>query len=292
MKRTLKTALFVAALVVFACNPESKQQLNIGNINPSSPLHIVIMGSETMRSIFKKEAEAFIECHPEYSFTIDCRGSVVGIDALINKKADLVLTSRDLKLQERQDLNKSYKKMCMDMVALDGLTVVVNANNTVEKLSIEQIGQVFSGRITNWSQLGGQDQRVIVYNRDKNSGSTAFFYEKVLISKGFSPDAKEINDNDEIVEKVKQHQGAIAFIGLGEVKKHTLKAIKIYDESGQGVIEPTFEALLQNQYPLARPLYYVYSQEVKNKLKPFIDFILSNEGQQIVLEEGYLPLYK
>jgi phosphate transport system substrate-binding protein len=287
-KTFLVTAILLSALV--SCKRDSKEELTIGKKHPSNK-HIVIRGSETIKPIILAAAETFILLHPDYSFSIECKGSGSGISALITKDADIALSSRDLKGSERFSLNKHNCKMNMNIVAMDALSIVTNINNSVSQLSRNQLADIFSGKIRNWEDVGGEDLPIIVLLRDQNSGTAEFFKNKILIDQTYSPEGKVIAENEEIVQSIQDHKGAIAFLGLGLIDETAIKPLKISFENNGVFYEPNFEGILQDKYPLSRPLFYIYSSENEVKVAPFVNFLLSKEGQEIVLHKGFLPLY-
>jgi phosphate transport system substrate-binding protein len=248
-----------------------------------------VKGSDTCLPLSQKEAEVYMQKNPGSSISIVGGGSGVGLAALISGTTDIAQSSRKMKLDEKikmQDAGKAFKEV---IIAYDALAVIVNPANKITQLTREQLEDIFTGKITNWKELGGDDMKIIAYSRESSSGTFEFFKEHVLNKKNFATTALLMPATGAIVQSVSQTTGAIGYIGLAYINKD-VKAIKVSYDHGKTYVAPSVETAKNKTYPITRPLYYYYLTSVEKTVKPYVDFITSAEGQKIVLEEGYVPL--
>ena len=248
-----------------------------------------IKGSDTCLPLSQKESESFMKKNPGSSITVVGGGSGVGLAALISGTTDIAQSSRGMKMDEKmkmKDAGKAYKEVT---IAYDALAVVVNPSNKVSQLKREQLEEIFTGKVTNWKEVGGDDQKIILYSRESSSGTFEFFKEHVMNKKNFAESALLMPATGAIIQSVSQTAGAIGYVGLAYVDK-SVKAIQVSYDGGKTFIAPTVETAKNKTYPITRPLFYYYPTSVEKTVSPFIQFILSAEGQKIVLDEGYVPL--
>jgi phosphate transport system substrate-binding protein len=248
-----------------------------------------IKGSDTCLPLSQKEAEVYMQKNPGSSISIVGGGSGVGLAALISNTTDIAQSSRKMKLDEKikmQDAGKAFEEI---IIAFDALAVIVNPANKVYQLTREQLEDIFTGKIINWKELGGDDMKIIAYSRESSSGTFEFFKEHVLNKKNFATTALLMPATGAIVQSVSQTTGAIGYIGLAYINKD-VKALKVSYDQGKTYVAPAVETAKNKTYPITRPLYYYYLTSIEKTVKPYVDFILSAEGQKIVLEEGYVPL--
>lgn len=248
-----------------------------------------IKGSDTMLPLSQKEAESFMKGNSSAKVTVTGGGSGVGIAALIEGTTDLAQASRKIKMDEKiklQEAGVTYKEV---IAAYDALAVVVNQNNGVSQLTREQLEGIFTGKIKNWKDVGGDDMKIIVYSRETSSGTYEFFKEHVMNKKNFASNVLSMPATGAIIQSVSQTKGAIGYVGLAYLNKD-VKALKVSYDKGKSFISPSLETAMNKTYPIVRPLYYYYSTKVENKVKPYLDFVLSTEGQKIVELIGYVPL--
>jgi phosphate transport system substrate-binding protein len=246
-----------------------------------------IKGSDTCLPLSQKEAEAFNK-KTGSSVSVTGGGSGVGFAALIEGTTDIAQASRSMKMEEKlkmKDAGKAYKEI---IIAYDALSVIVNHSNKVSQLTREQLEGIFTGTITNWKEVGGANLQIIVYSRESSSGTFEFFKEHVMSKKNFATSALLMPATGAIVQSVSQTPGAIGYIGLAYLEK-TVKALKVsYD--GKIFVFPSIENAKNKTYPITRPLYYYVPATSEKAVQPYVDFVLSKEGQKLVLEEGYIPL--
>jgi phosphate transport system substrate-binding protein len=246
-----------------------------------------IKGSDTVLPLSQKEAETFNK-KTGSAISVTGGGSGVGLSALLSGTTDIAQSSRSMKMDEKmklKDAGKAYKEV---IIALDALAVIVNPGNKVSQLTREQLEGIFTGKITNWKDVGGEDLKIIVYSRETSSGTYEFLKEHVMNKKNFASSALLMPATGAIVQSVSQTTGAIGYVGLAYVEKN-VKALKVsYD--GKTFVTPSVENAKNKSYPVTRPLFYYFTTDVESKIKPYVDFVLSAEGQKIVLNEGYVPL--
>jgi phosphate transport system substrate-binding protein len=258
-------------------------------VNYSQKVVCKVKGSDTCLPLSQKEAEEFMKKNSGSAITVIGGGSGVGFAALQNGTTDIAQASRKMKLDEKQKLIDAGKAFKETVVAYDALTVIVNPANKVSQLSREQLEGIFTGKTANWKDVGGDDEKIIVYSRESSSGTFEFFKEFVLNKKNYATSALLMPATGAIVQSVSQTKGAIGYVGLAYVEK-SVKAIKVSYDKGKTFIEPSVATAMNKSYPITRPLYYYYLASIEKNVKPYVDFILSTEGQKIVLQEGYVPL--
>lgn len=248
-----------------------------------------IKGSDTMLPLSQKAAEAFMKANPSAKVTITGGGSGVGISALIDGSTDIAMSSRAMKMDEKlkmQEAGRAYKEV---IVGYDALSVIVNPQNKVTQLTREQLEGIFTGKIKNWKEVGGDDMAIVVYSRESSSGTYEFFKEHVMARKNYASTVLSMASTGAIVQSVGQTKGAISYIGMAYDNAST-KALKVSFDKGKTFIAPSMETAKNKSYPITRPLYYYYLTAKEKLVKPYIDYVLSAAGQAIVKQTGYVPL--
>ena len=248
-----------------------------------------IKGSDTALPLSQKEAEKFMKKYPGSAITVTGGGSGVGISALMSGTTDIAQSSRKIKMDEKLKLQEAGKAFKETIIAYDAISVIVNPANGISQLKREQLEGIYTGKIKNWKEVGGADMPIIVYSRESSSGTYEFFKEHVLNKKNFVSSAMLMPATGAIMQSVSQTKGAIGYVGLAYVDER-VKALKVSYDGGKTFIMPSVETAKNKTYPITRPLYYYYLTSVEKAVLPFINYILSAEGQQIVLSEGYVPI--
>lgn len=248
-----------------------------------------LKGSDTELPLTQNLAEAYMKHNKNANLMVTGGGSGVGLAALLNGTTDVAQASRSLRMDEKLKLKNEGKAYTEVVIAYDAIAVIVNPANPVSQLTRQQIEGIYTGKITNWKELGGENQKIIVYARETSSGTYEFFKEHVLNKKNYTPAVLMMPATGAIVQSVSQTKGAIGYIGLGYLEK-TVKAVKVSYDNGTTFIAPSVAAAKNNTYPISRPLYYYYLTSIENTVSPYIKFVLSNAGQQIVLKTGYVPI--
>ena len=254
-----------------------------------------VKGSDTMVNLVQSWAEEFMKKDKSSFIAVTGGGSGTGLAALINGTCDVAVSSRNIKEQEIALAKKKGVEPKEFKVALDGLAVVVNPKNPVSQLTLDQLAGVFTGKITRWKQVGGNDAQIVVLSREVNSGTHVYFKEHVL-RKGdaksreeFSPEALLLPSSQAIADEVKQNADAIGYYGMGYISKDQ-KALSVAKDAGSGYIYPTVGDVVSGKYPISRPLFIYVNGEPRGVIKQFLDYILSFEGQALVSKMDFVPV--
>lgn len=248
-----------------------------------------IKGSDTVLPLSQKEAESYMKRTPSASVTVTGGGSGVGISALLAGTTDIAQSSRKIKFDERKKLQESGKAIKEVIIAYDALAIIVHPQNKVKNLTREQLEGIFTGKITNWKEVGGEDLQIIPYARETSSGTYEFFKESVLKNKNYKNGMMSMPATGAVIQSISQTKGAIGYVGLAYLNKD-VKAISISYDKGKTFTEPSLTNAKLGTYPIVRPLYFYYITKQEKVVRPFIDYILSTEGQKIVSEIGFIAL--
>jgi len=264
---------------------------------------VVIKGSDTMVNLTQRWVEEYIKIHPEISLQVTGGGSGIGITALLNGTADIANMSRDLKNNESERGEVAHIQPVQYKVALDGIAIIVNLKNKIDSLTIEQVKGIYSGKIKNWKELGGEDLEIVKYGRENSSGTYEYFKEKILGKDeygnriDFAVSTQVLQGTASLGEAVAKDNKGIGYGGVGYfAKRKDLKIIYLKNDSSSKAVSPilngevNYHAIRDGEYPLSRYLYCYTNHEPKNSVTGFINFILSEKGQMIVKEMEYIPL--
>lgn len=247
-----------------------------------------LKGSDTVLPLAQKEAENYIKKNPKANVMVTGGGSGVGISALVEGTTEIAMASRKIKLDEKIKLQEAGKTVVEKIVAWDALAVIVNPKNAVSQLTRQQLEDIFTGKITNWNQIGGANLKIVVYSRETSSGTYEFFKESILKNKNYMSSVLSMPATGAIIQSVAQTPGAIGYVGHAYISP-SVKALKVsYD--GKNYIEPTYANAKNKSYPVVRPLYFYYTKNTESKILPFVNFVLSADGQKIVKEIGYIDV--
>lgn len=250
---------------------------------------IQIKGSDTMVNLGQAWAEKFMEKNTNTSIAVTGGGSGTGISSLINGTCDIAETSREMEQKEIDQAKQKGIDPKSITVALDGLAVIVNPKNPVSNLTIQELKDIFTGKITNWKEVGGKDGKITILSREVNSGTHVYFKEHVLNKTEFAPTALMLPSSQAIADEITGNPNAIGYYGMGYISKDQ-KAIKVAKDKESPYIEPTIENVKTGNYPISRPLFMCTKGEPTGLTKTFIDFVLSSEGQKIVAEIDFVPV--
>ena len=223
-------------------------------------------------------------------------GSGTGIAALINGTVDIANVSRQIKPDEIAAAEANGVEPVEFVVAIDALAVVVHPSNPIDKLTIDQLSDIFTGKITNWKELGGLDAPIVLLSRETNSGTHVYFLEEV-VRKG-DPDSKEIfapqtllmPSSVGITSELRRNPNAIGYDGLGYVDPAHEKLIAVAADANSPYVLPTVESGMDGSYPIARPLYMYTAGQPTAAIADYLKWIQGPQGQQIVAELGFVPL--
>jgi phosphate transport system substrate-binding protein len=259
---------------------------------------ITIKGSSTVLPIAETCAGEFMNANPNIQVTVAGGGSSVGIKSVANGEVDIGDASREAKASDFEDIDGVELSDLVDnVVAYDGIAVVVSPNiyNTVKSLTMDQIYQIYTGNISNWNELGGPDLEIYVNDRASTSGTRATFVELIENSEGNALEDFEVDggtlavdnvnqENSNVVTAVSGSNQAIGYVGLGYINEETLPAVSV-----DGVL-PSTATVKDGTYPISRSLHMYTLGQPTGTVKDFIDFVQGTEGQNIVEEEGFIPI--
>lgn len=257
---------------------------------------IQIKGSDTMVNLIQAWAEAYMQENPDELIAVTGGGSGTGIASLISGTAGIAACSRQMKDKEVSLAKQKGITPFEIKVALDGIAVVVNPANPVNKLTIDELAQIFTGRLTNWKELGGEDKKIVILSREVNSGTHLYFKEHIL-RKG-DPNSKEefaqssllLPSSQAIADEVKGNRASIGYYGMGYISTQQ-KPVLVAANKDSEYVAPTIENVTSARYPISRPLFlYINGSSQDAAIKKFIDFVLSQKGQKIVLEIDFVPI--
>ncbi len=250
-----------------------------------------IKGSDTVLPLSQKEAENYMKQNKTAKITITGGGSGVGLAALVDGTTDIAMASRKMKMAEKIKLQNAGKAVRETTIAYDALAVIVNPSNKVTQLTREQIEDIYTGKIKNWKEVGGDDITITVYSRETSSGTYEFFKEHVMNNKNYASSVLNMPATGAIIQSISQTKGAVGYVGLAYLEKD-VKALKVSYDKGKTYTGPSMETAKSKTYPIIRPLFYYYTASIEKSVKPFVDYVLSAEGQKIVEQVGYVPLSK
>lgn len=293
MKRVLVCFLIVTFLLT-SCGTDSNDS---GAASDSSAQYIENKGSDTIVNLALAWAERYQSEHVDIRISVTGGGSGTGIAALINNTVDIANASRKIKEEEIAEAQSKGVEPVEHIIARDAIAVIVNPENPVNELTLQQISDIYSGKITNWSELGGEDRPIVKLSRETNSGTHVYFLETVLRlgSKDdktlFSTDTLLLPSSEGIISEVRDNPNAIGYDGLGYVPDD-LKMIAIAKEAGGVYVLPSIETVNDKSYAIARDLYMYTNGEPTGVIKDYLDWILSDEAQQIVADLGFVPAIK
>ncbi len=289
MKRVLTFFLLISFFIT-SCGANST------NTTSDSPAqYIENKGSDTIVNLALAWAETYQAEHSDVRISVTGGGSGTGIAALINGTVDLANASRKIKDEEVAEAQSKGVNPVEHIIARDAIAVIVNMENPVNELTLQQISDIYSGKITNWSEVGGDNRPIVKLSRETNSGTHVYFLETVLRlgSKEdktlFSTDTLLLPSSEGIISEVRSNPNAIGYDGLGYVPDD-LKMIAIAEEPGGAYVLPAIETVNDKTYPIARDLYMYTDGEPTGIVKEYLDWILSPEAQEIVAELGFVPV--
>ncbi len=291
MKRLLILFL-LSSFILSSCGSS-----NSSSDSNSPANYIENKGSDTIVNLALAWAEKYQGDHSDVRISVTGGGSGTGIAALVNGTVDIANASRKIKDEETAEAQANGIDPVEHIIARDAIAVIVNPNNPVSELTLQQISDIYSGKYTNWKEVGGQDRPIVRLSRETNSGTHVYFLETVLRlgSKEnktlFSTNTLLLPSSEGIISEVRDNPNAIGYDGLGYVPKD-LKMIAIAKEAGGEYVLPSIDTVNDKTYAIARDLYMYTNGEPTGILKEYLDWILSDEAQQIVAELGFVPVLK
>jgi phosphate transport system substrate-binding protein len=294
MKRVLLPLLILISFLVGACGASASAQPASA---PAAAAYIENKGSDTIVNLALAWAEQYQSEHSEVSISVTGGGSGTGIAALINGTVGIANASRKISADETKQAEAKGIKPVEHIIARDAIAVIVNPENPVNQLTLQQISDMYSGKITNWQQVGGEDRPIVRLSRETNSGTHVYFLETVLRLGDkkskilFSTDTLLLPSSEGIINEIRQNPNAIGYDGLGYVPKD-LKMIAVAKTEAGPYVLPSAETVNNKTYAIARDLYMYTAGEPTGTIKEYLAWIVSSEAQAIVTKLGFVPIVK
>jgi phosphate transport system substrate-binding protein len=274
--------------LLIACRPSEGEP-------GTSGVAIQNVGSDTIVNLALAWAEAYQELRPDVRIAVTGGGSGTGIAGLINGTVNIANASRQMKPTERETAEANRITPVEHIIASDAIAVVVHPSNPVDQLTLQQLAAIFSGRITNWLEVGGEDRPIVLLSRESNSGTHVYFLEEVVrlgdkdAATLFSPDTLLMPSSEGISAEVRQNPNAIGYDGLGYVTPDQ-KTIAVAADPDGLYVQPSIDTVNRGTYPISRDLYMYTAGEPEGTIAEYLAWIRSPEGQVIVGELGFVPL--
>ena len=291
--RQVVSILFFLSIFAVSCAPQTT--------NTDTPLvdtpsgHIEIKGSDTMVNLALAWTEAYQDVDSSVTISITGGGSGTGIASLLNNTVDIANASRRIREEEITQARSLGIDPYEIVIASDAVAVIVNPSNPVNSLTLQQVSDIFQGKYENWQELGGEDRPIVRVSRESNSGTHMYFLESVLrlgdpnSRSLFHPNTLLLPSSEGIIAEVRDNPNAIGYDGLGYVTPE-VKVIGIEESPGGAAIFPSIETVFNGTYPIARDLYAYTNGEPQGAIKAFIEWVLSEPGQNIVRELGFVTV--
>lgn len=276
-KKGLLGMLVVTGLLLSANTAEARSKV------------IQAKGSDTILNVSQSIAENYMKENRKARIAVTGGGSGVGISSLINGTTDIAMASRSIKAKELDQAKEKGLEVREVVLGFDGITIIANHSNPVKDIDDITLGKVFRGEITNWKELGGEDVPIVVLSRDSSSGTHEFFKEHIIRENNtkkdleYGPKTLYMPSNEAIKQEVKSNKYAIGYIGMGYMDD-SVESIKV-----DGV-EASVENVSSKTYPIAREVYWYVDKNADEDINKLVDYALSSKGQELVKEEGFVPV--
>lgn len=288
--------VFLAAVLVAGCAGKGGSVQGAANRQtvPGAGAAIQNTGSDTLVNLALAWAEHYMAIHPEVSISVTGGGSGTGIASLINGTIQIANASREMSKEEIALAEKNGITPVRFVVALDAIAVVANPHNPVQGLTLGQIADMYTGRATRWTAVGGEDRPVVLLSRESNSGTYVYFLEQVIRGGDgkntalFSPETLLMPSSEGISSEVRQNPNAIGYDGLGYVTRDQ-KTLAVARTAEGPYVLPSVKSVLDSSYPVSRPLYMYTAGEPTGAVKAYLDWVIG-DGQKVVPALGFVPL--
>jgi phosphate transport system substrate-binding protein len=290
MKKQLLLILFLLFFLSACAEMEARAAADSG-----AAIYIENKGSDTMVNLALAWAERYQDAREGVQISVTGGGSGTGIAALLNDTVDLANASRQIKDEEVETARGNGVEPIEFVVARDAIAVIVHPENPVNALTLEQISDIYSGLINNWSEVGGEDRPIVRLSRETNSGTHVYFLEVVLRlgekdnKTFFAQNTLLLPSSEGIIHEVRQNPNAIGYDGLGYVP-HDLKVLAIAEKTGGAYVRPSIATVNSGTYPIARDLYIYTAGQPEGATREYLDWIFSEEAQTIVSDLGFVPV--
>lgn len=275
--------MLLGSLTLSGCSSAATDEVGTSELEGT----IDVQGSDTLLNVATAWSESFMDENPGVDISVQGGGSGTGIAALLNGTVDYANASREIKDEERAAAEAQGIDPVEHRVAIDAIAVIVNPENGVNELTMAQLGEIFRGEKTNWKDFGGKDLEIVLVSRDSSSGTYEYFKEKVVAAEDetaeFAQSAKLLPSNQAIADEVTSNEGAIGYVGLGYVTD----SVKVISVDG---VQASVETATDNSYPISRYLYMYSNGAPEGVMAAYLEWILGDEGQKLVVDEGFVPL--
>lgn len=261
----------------------------VAGCKPKETSTLVIRGSDTMVNLAAAWAESFMAVHKDIQVSVQGGGSSTGFTALVNGSTELATVSRPIKDSEAKALSDKGKAAVEHIVAFDAVTMIVNLQSPVKSLTLAQLSDILTGKVTNWKDVGGPDLGVTVYSRESSSGTYAFVQEQVMGKADFVSSARLMPSTESILQAVAQDKTGLGYVGLGYVTAD-VAVVAVAKDAGSAPITPSVAAVLDKTYPISRPLFIYSAGQPSAAAKLFIEFCTSAAGGKITEDIGFVPV--
>jgi phosphate transport system substrate-binding protein len=249
-----------------------------------------VKGSDTLLMLSQRWAEAFMEVNPEAIVQVTGGGSGVGIKALIEGTTDVANASRSIKGEEKENAAAKGVEVLEIPVAVDGICFIVNPANPVTEATIDELGDIYRGKIKDWSAVGGSG-KIMCFGRQATSGTYDFVKKNVLNKDDYRSDIQEMQGNSLLCDSIARDANGIAYVGYGyAAKRDDVKILAVKKDADSPAIAPTHESVGSMEYPVSRYLFNYVDGKPEGVVQAFLSFALSDEGQKIVEEVEYVAL--
>jgi phosphate transport system substrate-binding protein len=281
--RVVFTSVFVAFLL--ACGGQERPV--DGSSGQTSGKPLTIKGSDTMVILAQRLAEDYMKAHPGAVVQVNGGGSGTGIAALINGTIDMAMASRPMTEEEKSKAAQSRGSEIVEYpIALDALAVFVNQANPIQELTIDQIRDIYTGKVKNWSELGGPNATIVMYGRESSSGTYDYFREHVLSKQDFAPAVQTLQGTAAIINAVGKDRNGIGYGGIAYATD--VRAIAI--AANGTAVAPSEQSVADGTYPLSRKLFFYYPASAPPRVTEFSAWSVTPEAQALVTQVGYFPL--
>lgn len=286
--------LFLVLFLLSGCQSSTNADQS-SNQTPTDYFYLENKGSDTMVNLALYWAEEYQKLHPDVRISVTGGGSGTGISSLINNTVDLANASRKIKNEEIESAKKNGVEPIEYVVARDAIAVIVHPDNPINHLTLQEISNIYTGKIDNWNELGGEDRPIVRLSRETNSGTHVYFLEEVIRLGNsddktiFSANTLLLPSSEGIIAEVRANRNAIGYDGLGYITDE-VKVLGIAKEEGTDYIFPTLATVNENLYAISRNLFIYAPGTPPTFVKDYLDWIMSSEGQKIVTDLGFIPV--
>jgi phosphate transport system substrate-binding protein len=282
----------VLSLLASACGAGTASS---GASSSADGAYIQNKGSDTLVNVALAWAEKYQQLHADVRLSVTGGGTGTGMAALVNGTVDIANASRKITPEEIDAAKKNGITPVEFVVARDAIGVIVNKNNPIQSLTLKQLSDIYTDRVTRWSELGGEDRPIVKLSRETNSGTHVYFLDAVIrLGQAnnkdiFSADTLLLPSSEGIIAEVRDNPNAIGYDGLGYITPE-VKVLGVSPKDGAPAIIPSIETVNNNQYPIARDLYMYTPGQPKGAVKAYMDWVVTPAGQEIVKELGFVPI--